>query len=276
MNEAILYRAWLAGTFGSPDSAAAKQHGPELTGLSFHGTTDCAEARPGAHWILALQSPVGSEVRMLVLSDLSQSRLAVFIVGHATGLPLRRVPVYAEAVLNDAGDSGRSPFERFFPPEVVGRSPELFDAILRELESRVDRGWVDDDPERAGYLIDTILGRLGQWIAVEPLPEEAAEDIHEAVKVQANEFEAPWPEDSGPPERQVIPMGLLATDHAGFASWDLERLHLEALVPRSQADATSVDFWLYPNLLEANRVAASDMPRVAYDAVVVRIEVRDA
>lgn len=213
---------------------------------------------------------------MLVLSDLSQSRLAVFIVGHATGLPLRRVPVYAEAVLNDAGDSGRSPFERFFPPEVVGRSPELSDAILGELESRVDRGWVDDDPGRAGYLVETILGRLEQWIGAEPLPEGAAEEIREAVKEQADRLEAPWPEDVGPPERRVIPLGLLATDHAGFASWDLERLHLEDLVPRSQANATSVDFWLYPHLLEANRVAASDMPRVASDAVVVRIEVRDA
>lgn len=213
---------------------------------------------------------------MLLLSDLSQSRLAVFVMGHATGLPLRRVPVYAEAVLGDASVAGRSPFERFFPPEVVDRSPELVDTILQELERRVDGAWVDDDPERASFLVETILRRLEQWIGHEPLPVEAADEIHQAVEEQARELEMPRPPVSRPRERQVVPMGLLATDHAGFASWDLERLHLADLVPRSQADGTSVDFWLYPHLLEANRVAASDMPRVASDAVVVRIEVRDA
>lgn len=213
---------------------------------------------------------------MMVLSELSQSRLAVFIVGHATGLPLRRVPVYAEAVLGDTGGPGESPFERFFPPDLVEESPGLVDAIVTELESRVDAGWVEGDSESAAYLVETVLGRLEHWVGAEPLPEEAGDEVHEAVKAQANELEAPWPERSRPPERQVIPMGLLATDHAGFASWDLDRLHLSDLVPRHQADDTSVDFWLYPHLLEANRVAASEMPRVASDAVVVRIEVRDA
>ena len=213
---------------------------------------------------------------MLLLSDLSQSRLAVFVVGHATGLPLRRVPVYAEAVLGDTGEPGMSPFERYFPPEVVDRSPELVEAILRELERRVDASWVDDDPSRADILVGAILQRLEQWIGHEPLPQEAVDEVREAVEAQAREMEMSRPRESGPRERRVVPMGLLATDHAGFASWDLERLHLTDLVPRSQAEETKVDFWIYPHLLEANRVTASDVPRVASDAVVVRIEVRDA
>lgn len=110
----------------------------------------------------------------------------------------------------------------------------------------------------------------------EPIPATVESQIQPLMNLVASEAGAPLPEPDARLRMQVIPLGLLATDHVGFVSYDLERIGLRQLVPKVAHADTQIDFLVYPGLLEANRVDVLSQNRFGPDAVIARIELNDA
>ena len=109
--------------------------------------------------------------------------------------------------------------------------------------------------------------------------------VEEAILAYAKEQDLPLAESDNQTQRRVWahPLGVLATDHAGYLSFDLNRLPTNvadavalALEARRRDPNTPTDtsIWLYPMAREANKIDALAQGRFAHDAIVVKVELR--
>jgi hypothetical protein len=107
--------------------------------------------------------------------------------------------------------------------------------------------------------------------------------LEEVLRAYAKEHNIALADDNGQTRRAVwtYPLGVLATDHVGYLSFDLTRLPhdvvnalalaLEARArdPNAPADTT---IWLYPLARDEMRIDALAQGRFAQDAIVAKLE----
>lgn len=218
---------------------------------------------------------------MIRLQDLSQERLALFIVDREGRRPLRKVPVYAELVL------GALPGERAAPArprsrvldEIARAVPEAASQVAEAIAGAVDAEWIRDNANGAAMdrLVKQIAETLDGQGLLDPEVDRAEREaaIRENLDLLLLRYEIPRAQkrEAVDVQERVVPLGVLASDHTGFVSFDLARIRpwREALGGEA-AGGLGVDFRVYPMLLDAMRVDVLTQRRVAPDAVVGKLE----
>ena len=233
--------------------------------------------------------------------QLSPTHLGLFLLDRRTGGPLTRVPVYAEAAWT-ARTPQPPPDNRFY--ELVGselwkldepcaddnacrtRTEAAFAAALPQLLTSRARSALLADGSRARELFRDAIAQLLESEQVASVNDIPAADLDAAVldvlKIAADrhQLELVEPKDEVK-TTTTFPLGLLATDHTGYLSFDLRRMPgevmssvLEAVeVLRQDPDATvPAAIWMYPLTPTMQRYDALRQRRFANDAVVMRLE----
>ncbi len=235
-------------------------------------------------------------------------RFAAFAALPDVGFPLRRLPVYAEVVWEGPPPSPPPPDDRFAEPTLaaladVDDACHGEDACIASIERSVaahiaasvaqaarDALLAAGDAPRE-LIADTIrraLDALGRDSLRGVDAETASAALAAALAAEAARRELARPEtvERLRPLRRAHPLGLLATDHVGYVSFDLTRLPAEirdALAERMAwlldplppvADAApGATILAYPLGLRHLALDALVQRRFADDAIVMRIEV---
>jgi len=227
------------------------------------------------------------------------ARLGIFISDPATGRPVARLPLYAEvavprtAPVPAINDRFREPLRAALidvDPTAVNDHAvrdRVEAAALQALAETVDEASSNNlmtQPDRAKDLFRQILKEALVASGRARMSEIPLADLKPlmvtALRRAGPEFGvaiAPEVEDVG--TIWADPLGVLTTDHVGYASFDLRRLRpdVQAMLAeaiearRSDPDAVmKLAIWIYPYGLPG-RFDALSQARFALDAVVARL-----
>lgn len=229
------------------------------------------------------------------------SHLSLFVTDRASGIPIARMPFYAEIGM---------PPPAAAPPAIDHRSD---DALLRGLREVDPEAFADGDARTR--LIDALAAALSRmfggdvrdrlaqdpdfatelgsrvWRQVRDAggggslrdtdTDDLAAALEAAIRAEAAERALPLaPAEADPDAVWSYPLGILATDHVGYLSFDLARLpgdvsaavaRAAALRQRDPAAPRATAIWLYPLLRDRERLDALAQGRIARDAVVVKL-----
>jgi len=225
------------------------------------------------------------------------THLSVFVTHPADGRPVTGLPLYAEVAAPMI--TPPPPIDpRFLEPlraTINDVEPDMEDAARNRLETAALQAIASvldaaaqeqllDTPDRirdlAHRFLRTMLELAGRdWLEdipaddVDGLAQEAirraAEEMQIGVQVAPEETGTIWAE----------PLGVLTTDHMGYASFDLKRLRPEVQwmlaeaieARRKDANAAAkLAIWVYP-YGQPGKLDVFSQARFAYDAVVARL-----
>lgn len=241
------------------------------------------------------------------------SRFALFISHSGTGLPFARLPVYAEIVWATTAKIEIPPPDGRFEEVAVGALLQadrrcqdsrqcrtgVQQAVARAmgaLLSEESRDYLATNPDQAVDFLDAVIRRAISSLHRESLlgvdNEEMNAAIEAAVRKEAKRRDlAPRPEQVPPKILLRYPLGLLASDHVGYLSYDLTWLPSEVRQALSKsietllaADGAASDdgatdmafpeaaLWVYPLGLNILKLEGLAQRRFTADAVVMRID----
>jgi Putative amidase domain len=263
--------------------------------------------------VKVLTSQVGTKQQPIQPSSKREmpTHLSVFALAKSTGHPIARMPFYAEVGvvsfsalpqpkcnLQEAIGIGikdfitSNPFDYQVSRVTTIRAwveklvEPLCDALYRLLAKEIVDQWVKDQASAvsaiAGIIkiaLELAKARNLDWNN----PQMLGQLLEEAILAYAKAHTLPLAEANAQGARIVWahPLGVLATDHVGYLSYDLTRL------PQDVADAvalalearrrdpnavTETSIWIYPMAREEGRIDALAQMRFAHDAIVVKLE----
>lgn len=244
---------------------------------------------------------------------LKPTHLSVFVLQRNTGNPIARMPFYAEVGVTSflppskpecklevvirtgiqAYYSSHSTHLLYPPYGADARAwveklvESLCDTLSRLLTSEtIDR--LAGESSNAATIVSAILQKATDLATGKNIdlnnPEAVRQLLEEAIRAYAAEHDDLQLVDKNGQGPRIVwahPMGVLATDHVGYLSFDLTRL------PPDVADAlalaldarrrdpnakTDTSIWLYPMAREDARIDALAQMRFAHDAIVVKLE----
>jgi len=244
------------------------------------------------------------------------THLSVFALAKSTGHPIARMPFYAEVgvvsvlpqpkcnlpmPLQEAIRDGiirLTPNEKKFSPKaetdfkkiIQGLSNGslidlLCDRLCRLLAPKVIEKWVSDHDSAASAVVQ-ILQTASELAKDRNMdwnnPQMLGSLLEEAILAYATRNNLPKAEANAPESRIVWahPLGVLATDHVGYLSFDLTRLPQDVAEAvalaletrrRDPNTPTATSIWIYPMAQEERRIDALEQMRFADDAIVVRL-----
>lgn len=240
---------------------------------------------------------------MLRTTFATPSRLAIFALELGSGLPIARMPAYAEVIVrSQVAEPPVDPFQGLDDPiqaALRADAPEnlsdpeprrrLLDAINRELVRQLgSKGLAKLSelpgavPKFVGAVIRRIRGgadnaQLGRIDA-----DALVIALKSAIREEAGKQKLPLePLFVGAPTLWAYSLGVLATDHVGYMSYDLTRLPLNvrkalsaAIKVRSLdlAAALDVTVAVYPAGPDATFFDALAQGRVTQESIVSRFE----
>jgi len=292
-------------------SAAANDNQPQGQVLTAHVGGAANDNQPQGQVLTAY---VGTKQQPIQNSSKRKmpTHLSLFALAKTTGHPIAQMPFYAEVgvvsvlprpkcssdlrerieegiweFINSPTDdyadyTGIKPLIRTLREKLV---EPLCDALYRLLAPEIVDQWVRDRASVAGVIAGIIQtasvlnSRSMDWNN----PQMLSQLLAEAILAYAKENNLPLAETNAQGSRiaWAHPMGVLATDHVGYLSFDLTRL------PKDVADAvalamearrrdpqnpTDTSIWLYPMAREAEKIDALAQMRFAHDAIVVKLE----
>ena len=245
-------------------------------------------------------------------NQLRPTHLSLFVLERNSGHPIARMPFYAEvgvtsfpppqepecklnAVIefslkelypNSGGISTRST-----PVDTGSLLASLVEALCDALSRLLGQETLDrmtEDPKYAALMISAILQHatdLQNEKNIDPNdPEALRKLLEDAIRIYAKEQDLRLAGGIQRQEQRMVwahPLGVLATDHVGYLSFDLTRLPpdvadavaLALEARRRDPDApTDTSIWLYPMAREADKIDALAQGRFAHDAIVVKLE----
>ena len=239
---------------------------------------------------------------------LEPSRLAVFVSHAGSGLPFARLPVYAEVVWTVAEAVPRfDDEESVFVSRAVGSALSDIDNDCHKEENCRERIEVAlsalvarlfDDGGRTSFLQDfgaavdllqAAIGRALEIMGANSFAGIATPDAEAALQAALREEAGRRglslrQQRSEQAARTAYPLGVLASDHVGYLSWDLTRLptavrdavngRIQGLVGAENDDNASPEasIWIYPMGLPLLRQDVLEQRRFAADAVLFRLE----
>ncbi len=235
--------------------------------------------------------------------DLKLKKLSLFALDKETALPIARMPFYAEVGVRSTLEPPPVPLDGRFDDAMRGAlnsvdrecvgSQQCWDhvsEVLREGVSRLLSGEVRNklatDSQAANDIFDqvirharkanagaTLLGLDGSILKT--LLDNA---IHTVAEGQGLALAVA-------PELPTIawahPMGVLATDHSGYLSFDLSRLpddvyrELQKSIAARRLDPEAMlatTIWVYPMAREENRFDALAQGRFAHDTILMKLQ----
>ena len=239
----------------------------------------------------------------LYTKQLKPTHLSLFVLEEKTGHPIARMPFYAEVGVTSflppakpeckLGEAILSGLQDFRSRNTIyTRGTEtlvepLCDALSRLLPQETIDRMAGEPTTYAAPIISGILQIAKDLASGKDIdlndPEKLRKLLEDAIRGYTKEQGLPLAGIHTQEQRIVWahPLGILATDHIGYLSFDLTRLPsnvtdavalaLEArrLDPNTPTD-TSI--WLYPMAREANKIDALAQGRFAHDAIVVKLE----
>jgi hypothetical protein len=241
---------------------------------------------------------------MLPTTFATPSRLAIFALAQGSGLPVARMPAYAEVIVrSEEAEPPVDPFQglddpiqaalRADAPENLG-DPEprrrLLDAINRELVRQLGAKGIaklGEVPGAVPNFLAAIIKRIRSAANNAPLRRIDADALVAALKSAIREEAARQkiplePPFVGAPTLWAYSLGVLATDHVGYLSYDLSRLPLNVRKALSAAiKARSLDVGapldvtvaVYPAGPSGGFFDALAQGRVTRESIVSRFEI---
>ena len=229
----------------------------------------------------------------------SPTHLAIFVTDPETGNPVQRLPLYAEVaaprIIPPRPPAGRELVEPIFAamgevdPTATGAvRTRVSAAALAALGQALGEASLQTllmDLERTRDLMIRVLKQTLHASGRDRLADIAPRSLDglllAAVREHAPQFELVLVDE--PQGTGIIwaePLGVLTTDHAGYASFDLTRLRPEVRAMLGEAIATrredaeaelKLAIWVHP-YGAAERYEVLAQARFAFDAVVARLQ----
>jgi len=241
---------------------------------------------------------------MLPSTFATPSRLAIFALEQGSGLPIARMPAYAEVIVRS--EEAAPPVDPFLglddpilaalradAPENLG-DPQprrrLLDAINRELVRQLGSKGLARLSEVPGALpkfVAAVIQRIRGAANNAPLQRIDGDALvialKSAIREEAARQKIPLePPFVGAPTLWAYSLGVLATDHVGYLSYDLSRLPLTvrkalsaAINAKSLDPAATLDVTVavYPTGPGGAFFDALAQGRVTQEAIVSRFEI---
>lgn len=190
--------------------------------------------------------------------QLPLSRLSIFAVDPETGKPVSRLPIYAEVVVpRILPPPHEDRYSRFILVGLLEIQPEDDTNLLFyvrdiaeqafaetiEVASR-DSLYDDEDRQKAGELFRRVFTTVLAVAGMDRITDIPLTDLKPliagALRQHAAEFGLEVvPEDGSTALIWANPLGILTTDHVGYASFDLTRLRPEVLQKLDEAIASA-------------------------------------
>ena len=234
---------------------------------------------------------------MSVFQISAPAHLSIFVTHPISGMPVSGLPLYAEVAAPriipppPLDEHFREPLRAALieeEPDIdVAARDRIEAAVLQAIAANLDPAslaHLSNDGNLVKELAHQVFRRLHEManqgrLADIPLAEleglvkealrRAAEELGLGLQPEAEATGVIWAE----------PLGVLVTDHVGYASFDLKRLRTEvqwllteAIEARRQDAnaATNLSIWIYPYGYPG-KFDAFSQARFAYDAVVARL-----
>lgn len=229
-------------------------------------------------------------------------RLSVFAVNPKTHRPIQRMPVYAEIVWTEQSPPTGDRFNAVITETLTEIEPDC--AIIPDCMHRVRKALAQllesvltvqglqtlatQEELRTFNFIASVLREAraqAGGLRLNDIPATQLYDVLEdALRLVAEREGLPLmpSKENQEPRRTAYPLGMLATDHVGYLSFDLSPLPLpirEALRMAISLDAvtlgetdTPAEVHVYPFGLAALQMDALVQRRFTLDAVVMRLE----
>ncbi|ESS73482.1 hypothetical protein MGMO_19c00020 [Methyloglobulus morosus KoM1] len=250
-------------------------------------------------------------------SKLKPTHLSLFVLDKKTGHPVARMPFYAEVgvvsfvplpkseckyreAIIDALFQHRAPERVGLFATIQESTPEnnlsliaeyICDALYRLLAPSS----VDSLVDKKNNGLSEIWKNAGALVLATKPPINFPQDdpqaalklfipfIEQAILAYAKAHNLPLADTNAQHQKTVWahPMGVLATDHVGYLSFDLTRLPEDVAIAveealesrrREPSKPTETTIWLYSMAREETRIDALSQMRFAHDAIVVKLE----
>jgi hypothetical protein len=209
---------------------------------------------------------------MKSLKEIVQSHFSVLFMDKATGSPIARTPVYGEIAIS----STKIPRidNELVPLHIEPNDPRLalfYDVLSRE----VDEESLRKIKKRQR---DVLLPRLSELLANLDNTELSDVDSRKAIKEIILKALTEAEIEYAPPVieqiKQAHPLGYVATDHIGYASFDLRNFQRSTMLDDSKfIDDNEYAFYVYPLGKQEWRLEALEQARITKDAVFAKFAI---
>lgn len=211
-------------------------------------------------------------------SHLTQSHLSVLVLDKDSHNPIVRMPIYAEFSIveelppykiseDDLGAIAEN--SDFIGNETIGAA--LRSSLAQYIEENTFR---ELDDEKKQTFLRQIVKILEREAGIFSKSESEIKDIvNRAVLEAMDEFEIRQSQTPSKKSISSYPLGYLATDHVGYASFDLTRISLNVRSVSLSRDRrkTSYAFFLYPMGKEGTRFDALEQGRLTDEAIFAKL-----
>ena len=198
---------------------------------------------------------------MAALSEISQTHLSVLFADNVANNPIQRMPIYAEIAVTETLGGPRYSAEDL---PLHNAEPENRNRIFHSFSNMVEREIFDALTEDQRMKLIDMLNELVQGLRSDDSFNSASEKqkqqrVDEIVKKAFDGLAI----EIRPPERKKRlrshPLGYIATDHVGYASFDLRNFQKSNLLLDAAFNPLSVeyDFYVYPMSKEGARLLRS-------------------
>jgi len=220
---------------------------------------------------------------MRTLNQLTQSHLSVLVLDRDSHNPIVRMPIYAELSIVEEAPSYE--ISRDDLGEIDGNQDiaGFLDEVLRSslaqyIEENIFQAWNEEKKRAFLKLVINILE--GEE---DPFPDSESqkkEIVDRAILKAMEEFGIAQSQTPNKKSIYSYPLGYLATDHVGYASFDLSRI---SDLTRSQNNdlaafarngaQKSYAFFVYPMGKEGTRFDALEQGRFTSEAVFAKLSI---
>jgi uncharacterized membrane protein YgcG len=211
---------------------------------------------------------------MSQLGNITQSHLSVLFADSTANNPIKRMPVYGEIAISETVgkytiDPADFPFH--LEPDVQARILDAFARLMAKDDFQALKQSQKDELHNKIVGLVTDAGLMGPQRRSE---KEVQIEIDEIVKKALSEIDISY---AAPEWKKVLrahPLGYIATDHVGYASFDLRNFHKTTLLDLSTIPgATEYSFYVYPMGKEELRLDVLAQARVTKDAVFAKFAI---
>ncbi|KAL8920190.1 MAG: hypothetical protein Q9172_004601 [Xanthocarpia lactea] len=224
----------------------------------------------------------------------TQERLGVFVVTKETSQPFRKVPIYAELIVSNERHVSQDR-DAYLSPDLAAAleasslSRRLRNQpLLKKLTDRAVAELVDwnalSDEDDVQTKFDSFINALlfqyqaRDWLEVRDNQSPSITDVRNVVSFVAKRskvFNRDISRDADLNIRtETISLGVLATDHTGFVSFDLSRLSVDDYIDSDGIPDSKflVSIFIYYGLLQENKVEVLSIGRVGPESIVGFLE----
>lgn len=220
---------------------------------------------------------------MRTLNQLTQSHLSVLVLDRDSHNPIVRMPIYAELSIVEEAPSYEISRDDLGEidgnQDIVGFLDEVLRSSLAQyIEKSIFQAWNEEKKRAFLKLVINILE--GEE---DPFPDSESqkkEIVDRAILKAMEEFGIAQSQTPNKKSIYSYPLGYLATDHVGYASFDLSRIsdltrsqNSDLVAFARNGAQKSYAFFVYPMGKEGTRFDALEQGRFTSEAVFAKLSI---